>query len=100
MKYFISVKAGVNSQSIEYCIAKLNKLIIQRIVLAQSILPVNVDMNKYNKTCGQAASKPVLLFAFPIICFDNLTTNSKTILHLYTFSFHIFCSFLIFHKFS
>ena len=45
MKYFISVKASVNSQSIEYCIAKLNKLIIQRIVLAQSVLPVNVDMN-------------------------------------------------------
>ena len=50
MKYFISVKS-VSEQAIEYCIAKLNKLIIQPIVLAQSVLPVNVDM-KSIKTCG------------------------------------------------
>ena len=64
MKYFISVKAGVNSQSIEYCIAKLNKLIIQRIVLAQSVLPVNVDMNSIIKLVAkQRASQSCFLLS-------------------------------------
>ena len=64
MKYFTSVKAGVNSQSIEYCIAKLNKLIIQRIVLAQSVLPVNVDMNNIIKLVAkQRASQSCFLLS-------------------------------------